>query len=547
MNFKIKHLLIYILTLAVLITAVPQYTFAEPDDTATTDTDDETDLEDETDEDEDDEDTSYVSSSDSWPAGPSIKGKTAVVIDADTGAILYEKKKDKQMYPASITKILTCLLTLENCQMDEKVTMSHYAVYSVPYGGAHIGLKEGETISVEDCLYALMLASANEVAFGLAEHISGSVEKFANLMNERAKQLGATNTHFVNPNGLPDEEHYTTAYDMALITKAALSCKDFETIIGTKMYVIDKTKMTDEKRYATNFHRMIYEDNTEYYEGIVGGKTGYTEESGNTLVTVARRDGRTLICVVLNSKKIYPDTTKLLDFGFDKFKSVAIDEEKITVETGVNYNRLMQLYGDGEMKLLYPNGNTLTIPANADESEITYELTTKEDTDTSSNNTSDTTDSETNSSTTDSENTSSTSAISEEDAKYVVAAIKFYYDSKEIGSCDVYYKPYKNESDTDAKKDKGLFSTFKKKNNSSFFNSSLMKAIKLIGLIFIIIMVILALLALRVAIINAKRKKQRLERQRRRMERAKRLERAQQEEYRREREYRTGHHHHDQN
>ena len=430
--------------------------------------------------------------------------------------------------------------------MDEKVTMSHFAVYSLPYGAAHIGLKEGETISVEECLYALMLASANEVAYGLAEHIGGSVEGFADMMNQRAAEIGATNTHFVNPNGLPDEEHYTTAYDMALITKEALKYEDFSTIIGTKMYIIDKTKMTDEKRYANNFHRMLYEDNTEYYDGIIGGKTGYTEESGNTLVTVAKRDGRTLICVVLNSKKIYPDTTKLLDFGFDKFKSVDIDEEKITAETGVNYNRLMQLYGDGEMKLVYPNGSSLTIPADADESEITYELTLKED----SNNSSDNTNTSDNTDTSDNADVSKETSndaleTSNTDSENIVATLKFYYDSKEIGSCDVSYKPYKKASEDDSKDKGGFFSGFKKKKNGSFLNSSLKKAIKLIGLIFVIIMVILALLALRVAIINAKRKKQRIERARRRAERAKRLQRQQQEEYRRERELRTGLHNQD--
>ena len=153
-----------------------------------------------------------------WPAGPQVYAESAIVMEASTGTILYAKGIDEQHYPASITKIMTVLLALENCQMDEEVTFSHNAVYSIDYGSSSIARDEGEVLTVEECLYAIMLESANECANAIAEHISGSTEEFANLMNQRAAELGCTNTHFANPSGLPNEEHYTSAHDMAQVT-----------------------------------------------------------------------------------------------------------------------------------------------------------------------------------------------------------------------------------------------------------------------------------------------------------------------------------------
>ena len=553
MKFKIKNLFIYIFVLMYILTSSISYSstvFAEPDENEVQ-ADDNSDIEsdEDDDEDEDDEDsdledsesddetentnsetTAVSNESDSlWPEGPKIKGKTAIVIDAESGAILYEKKKDKQMYPASITKILTCLLTLENCDMKDNVTMSHFAVYNLRYGDAHIGLKEGETISVEDCLYALMLASANEVAYGLSEHIGGSVEGFAEMMNNKAKEVGALNSHFVNPNGLPDENHYTTAYDMAMITKAALKYDQFSKIVGTKMHVIGKTKMTNEKRYTNNFHRMLYEDNKEYYKGIIGGKTGYTEESGNTLVTIAERDGRKLICVVLKSKKIYEDTKDLLDFGFEKFKSVTIDESTITSPTGMCYNKLAQALGKGIMTVSYPNGNYLTVPANADENDITYEITLKDENTTDS--TKPTTTNETASTTKPTEKADSPSTPP-------VATVTYYYDNKEVGSIDISYKV--TASPKEDNDDKGsFFKNITKKKTINFFSSSIMKAIRLLGLILGITLLILIILAIRIAHINKVNRKRKEERRRKRLEIRERERREQEESYRRDREHRT--------
>lgn len=157
-----------------------------------------------------------------WPQGDAIESDAAICMDGNTGAVLYGKNIEKQEYPASITKIMTVLLALENGNLDDTVTFSENAVYSIEYGSAHLGLTEGEELTLEQCLYGIMLASANEISNAVAEHIGGSVEKFADMMNQKAEELGCVNTHFVNPNGLHDDNHYTCAYDMALITQAAM-------------------------------------------------------------------------------------------------------------------------------------------------------------------------------------------------------------------------------------------------------------------------------------------------------------------------------------
>ncbi len=254
-----------------------------------------------------------------WPEAPSIQGKAACIMDAETGAILYTKRGNKKMYPASITKIMTALLTLEHCQLKEEVTFSEQAV-ALPYGSAHIAMKVGESISVKDCLYGLLLASANDCANALAEHIAGSTEAFAEMMNAKALELGCSNTHFMNANGLHEEDHYVSAEDMALIAQAAYKNETFREIVGTSSYKIGKTEMTDEKRPLNNTHKMMplmsYEDSR-----VLGGKTGYTDEAGNTLVTYAKSNGLTLIVVILqdNGGHIYPNTKELLDYGFENF------------------------------------------------------------------------------------------------------------------------------------------------------------------------------------------------------------------------------------
>ena len=177
-----------------------------------------------------------------WPENVSIEAEGGIVIDADTGAVLYGKNIHTSYFPASITKILTALIVIENCDMDEMVTFSHNAVYNVEAGSSSAGLDEGDVLSVKDCLYAMMLKSANEVANALAEHVAGTTEAFAEMMNEKAASLGCQDSHFANPSGLNHPEHYTSAYDMALIGQAAVQNPVFMEIDSTLYYDLPVTK-----------------------------------------------------------------------------------------------------------------------------------------------------------------------------------------------------------------------------------------------------------------------------------------------------------------
>lgn len=253
-----------------------------------------------------------------WPAGPAIYAESGILVDLSDGRILYAKNIDKQLYPASITKIMTTLLAIENCSPEEQVTFSQKALDSIEWDSSNIGCRLGEVLTMEQCWYGMMLNSANEVCSGVAEHVSGSIEAFVELMNEKAASLGCTGTHFSNANGLPDENHYTTAHDMALIAQAAFANETFRTVTGTKTYEIPATEKYTEIRYLRNHHKMLLPDTEYYYEGCIGGKTGYTEAALNTLVTFAERDGTTLMCVTMRTqgRQVYTDTASLFDYGF---------------------------------------------------------------------------------------------------------------------------------------------------------------------------------------------------------------------------------------
>ena len=251
-------------------------------------------------------------------AEPTIQSEGAVVIDAATGTVLYGKNQNTRYYPASITKLMTALLVLENCQLGDTVTFSKTATENLESGAVSLKLTEGDKLTVEQCLYGLLLKSANEVANGLAEKVSGSVSGFADLMNQKAAALGCTGTHFVNPNGLNDSNHYTTPYDMALIARAAFQNDTLRKIDTTLSYKFPATKNAGE-RTITMGHKMMYSTDSRYYPGIIGGKTGYTSKAGNTLVTGAEKNGVRLIAVVMKSKSThYADTKALLDYGFAK-------------------------------------------------------------------------------------------------------------------------------------------------------------------------------------------------------------------------------------
>ncbi len=255
---------------------------------------------------------------------PQIQAQGAVVIDAATGQILYGKNANTKYYPASITKLMTALLVIENCSLDGTVTFSKTATTNLEAGAVSLGMTEGDQLTVRQCLYALLLKSANEVGNALAEYVSGSVSAFADLMNRKAASLGCTNTHFVNPHGLNDSNHYTTPYDMALIGRAAFANSTLREIDTTLSYKLPATKNSG-ARTITMGHKMMYPDDSRYYEGIIGGKTGFTSLAGNTLVTGAERNGVRLIAVVMKANGThYTDTKALLDYGFAKMSSGAV-------------------------------------------------------------------------------------------------------------------------------------------------------------------------------------------------------------------------------
>lgn len=256
---------------------------------------------------------------------PDITAESAILIDAASGAVLYGKEEESKQYPASITKVMTALLAIENCSMDDIVTFSNEAVNGIEPGSSSAGINVGAQLTVEDTLYALMLVSANEAAAALAEHISGSDEAFADLMNQRAKELGCTGTHFTNPHGLPDEDHYTTAHDMALILQEAMKYEEFRTIAESETYTLQKSDTLTNTLELWNHSKIIRENSEYYYEYAEGSKPGYTQAALNTLVTYAKKDNVELICVILKdygADNSYYDTTDLFEWGFEQVKGI---------------------------------------------------------------------------------------------------------------------------------------------------------------------------------------------------------------------------------
>lgn len=287
-----------------------------------------------------------VKAADYWPDAPETLSPGVILMEESTGTILYEKNMDEAHYPASITKIMTTLLALENGNLSDMVTFSDDAINNTE--GSGIARDYGEQMTLEQCLYGVMLESANECAYAVAEHVGGTVENFVDMMNAKAKELGCTNTHFANPHGLQDENHYTTAHDMALIAQAAYQNETFRIIIGTKMYTIPPTNKHAEETVLRNHHDMLctyHNANRKYlYPYCVGGKTGYTATANSTLVTYAEKDGMTLICVVMDtqSPNQFIDTVNLFDYAFDNFQvlNVAENDTDYSAETTVDNGNL---------------------------------------------------------------------------------------------------------------------------------------------------------------------------------------------------------------
>lgn len=277
-----------------------------------------------------------------WPQGPDTYSETAVLMDADTGAILYNKGMDEKRYPASITKIMTALLALEHSSLDEEVTFTEECLADQTSDSGNLGMKVGEILTMRQCLMALMIRSANDVATQIAVHVAGSVSAFADMMNQRAQELGCVNTHFVNASGMPDENHYTTAHDMALIFQQAIKNQDFLDIIGTQSFTIEPTNMNPESRVLNTHHALLSAAAPEHYDGCFGGKTGVTEASKNTLVSGATRNGMTLIAVAMRADagQVCQDHISMFDYGFNNFRKVEVPGGAVTIPKDVQVSDL---------------------------------------------------------------------------------------------------------------------------------------------------------------------------------------------------------------
>lgn len=265
-------------------------------------------------------------------APPAVSADSVVLIDAETGTILYSKNMNSAYPPASTTKIMTALLSIEKTNLNEIVTVSKKTPY---VDGSKIGIFEGEQISVKDLLYGLLLLSGNDCAEALAEHIGGSIENFSKLMTERAKELGCENTNFVNPHGLYDDNHRTSAKDLALILREAMKHPEFREIASTFSYKIPPTNKHPEGIHLANENKLINKNSKYYYPNAEAGKTGYTVQSRFSYVASASKNGQRLIAAFVHStnKTYYDDSKKLFEYGFNNFELVPLYKKGDLVTT----------------------------------------------------------------------------------------------------------------------------------------------------------------------------------------------------------------------
>lgn len=307
-----------------------------------------------------------VSAADYWPEGLDTTSPSAIVMEMSTGTVLYEKNSTEKLYPASITKIMTVMIALENCSLDEIVTFSDASIDNTE--GSGIARDYGEQMTMEDCLYAIMLASANECAYAVAEHVAGDIETFAEMMNEKAAELGCVNTNFVNPHGLHDDNHYTCSYDMALIAQAAYANETFRIITGTKARMIPPTNKHAEETPLQNHNKLLhrYQSGNYVYKYCTGGKTGYTTDANSTLVTFAEKDGMKLVSVVMNTDRTseWTDSIAMFNYGFDNFHLVNVveNETKYSVQEKVNDGGL----GGNQPFVILDDGASVILPKTAE-------------------------------------------------------------------------------------------------------------------------------------------------------------------------------------
>lgn len=318
-----------------------------------------------------------------WPEPAEISSEYYVLMDADSGKVIKESNSNEKCYPASVTKLMTALLVVENCNLSDTITISANAVNSVKYGDSTAALKVGEEFSVEQALNIMLIKSANDMAYALGEYVGGTIANFADMMNKKAASLGCTGTQFSNASGLTDIYHYTTAYDMALICREVIDNPIIMDIISyPKTYSCPPTNKTDETRYYRLSHAM--NTGRDYaYPYFIGGKTGYTDAAGSTLATFAEKDGLRLICIIFRSTDTgrYEDTTALFDYVYDNFSAVNISEN----ETDFSFDTAFMLQNFGvhasaltsssNLSISIPEDDHILIPKGIDFGDLTRVVT----------------------------------------------------------------------------------------------------------------------------------------------------------------------------
>lgn len=369
-----------------------------------------------------------------WPKGPdkgSLSSASAIVMELSTGTVLYSKNIHKKHYPASITKIMTSLLTLENSSPSDVVTFTEAEAHGIETGSSSMYCVPGEKFTIEQVLYGIMLQSANEMCLVAADHVAGSVDKFVEMMNQRVAQLGLKDTHFMNPNGLHNDDHYTSAYDMACIAREAWKNPSFQKICGTRTYQVKSTN----KRKASeilggqllNHHQMIngYETNSRYEKDyVIGGKTGYTSMAHSTLVTFAEKDGMQLVSVIMkgNSPKQgepneYTDTTRILDYAFEKFSKHAVNGENSDVNENL-FNTFDSYFNADQSPLRLSAESAVILPKGVAlrkaKQQIQYD-----------------------------------NSVKLQDGENVIGTVKYTYDGRMVGSTDIIYDSTKSASHLD--------------------------------------------------------------------------------------------------
>ncbi len=345
-----------------------------------------------------------------WPSDTGIMAEAGIVIDYDSGAVIFGQNIHLPYAPASITKLLTALVVIENADLKDMVTFSQDAVYNVESGsGNKYNMETGDQLTVEDCLYLLLLQSSNQAGNALAEHVGGTRAGFVEMMNERIAQLGCEESNFANPSGLNDENQYVSAYDMARIARAAFANPTLMKIDSAKKYTIGATINNPNGATFPMEHKLLMTEDTSselYCKGAVAGKTGYTSIAGNTLVTYASRDGQNLIAVVLKGTQpqYYIDSKTLLDFGFANFETINIAQNETAYTTGEDPVALGdKSYSPSDLYL--DESGAVTVPKGAEFTDADKELVT---------------------------------TLPEEHPAGAVAQVQYSYDGRQVGSAWLY-------------------------------------------------------------------------------------------------------------